>query len=70
MFLEVPVHGLSCCIKEDIFLCTFKIKVQNVYLFYIGSNYEETNKSLHSDFDGRTVYHNDEKRNKDRRRFR
>lgn len=30
---------------------------------------EETNKSLHSDFDSTTI-HNDEKRNKDRRRFR
>ena len=57
MFLEVPVHGLSCCIKEDIFLlsCTFKIKVQNVYLFYIGSNYEKTNESLHFDFEDRST---------------
>ena len=42
--------------------------MQNVYLFYIGSNYEQTNESLHSDFDSTTI-HNDEKRNKDRRRF-
>ena len=42
--------------------------MQNVYLFYIGSNYEETNESLHSDFDTTTI-HNDEKRNNDRRRF-
>jgi len=29
--------------------------VQNVYLFYIGSNYEETNESLHSDFEDRST---------------
>ena len=29
--------------------------MQNVYLFYIGSNYEETNESLHSDFEDRST---------------
>ena len=29
--------------------------MQNVYLFYIGSNYEETNESLHFDFEDRST---------------
>jgi hypothetical protein len=43
--------------------------MQNVYLFSRGSNYEKKNESLHSNFESTTIYHNDEKRNKYRRRF-